>query len=54
MTGSNVVSGDGGVSIGVGFEKQCAEDLAGLLQIRLHTGGDPTRVGGGDGWGQTG
>ena len=29
-------------------------DLAGLLQIRLHTGGDPTRVGGGDGWGQTG
>ena len=27
-------------------------DLAGLLQIRLHAGGEPTRVGGGDGWRQ--
>ena len=37
MAGSNVVSGDGGVSTGVGFERQRAGDLAGLLQIRLHT-----------------
>ena len=27
-------------------------DLAGLLQIRLHAGGDSTGVGGGDGWRQ--
>ena len=50
--GSNVASGDGGVSTGVGFERQCAGDLAGLLQIRLHTGSDPAHARGCIGWWQ--